>query len=171
MIANMTTPFLLRTGFTQADVGAMQGGVGLFTLIVGVLVGGVVVSRIGLFRSLWIFGALQALSNFAYLVLAEAGRNYPVMIGTVVVENFCTGLGNAALIGFLMSLCNPLFSATQYALLSSVLSAGRDILVAPAGSLAEVTGWPLFFLISFMAALPAFALLPFFAPWRQSHAV
>ena len=166
MIANMTTPFLLRTGFTQTDVGAIQGGVGLVALMVGVLAGGVVVNRIGLFRSLWVFGALQAFSNFAYLVLAGIGRNYPVMVGTVVVENFCTGLGNAALIGFLMSLCNPLFSATQYALLSSVLSAGRDVLVAPAGSLAEITGWPLFFLLSFFAALPAFALLPFFAPWR-----
>jgi PAT family beta-lactamase induction signal transducer AmpG len=161
MIANMTTPFLLRTGFTQTEVGAMQGGVGLIASIVGVLVGGLVVSRIGLFRGLWIFGGLQALSNLAYLLLAEVGRNYPLMVGTVVIENFCTGLGNSALVGFLMSLCNPLFSATQYALLSSVLSAGRDILVAPAGSLADSTGWPTFFLISFIAALPAFAFLPF----------
>ena len=169
MIGNMTTPFLLQTGFTQTDVGTLQGGVGLLATILGVLAGGVVVNRIGLFRSLWIFGALQGLSNLAYLLLAQVGRNYPAMVSTVVIENFCTGLGNAALIGFMMSLCNPLFSATQYALLSSVLSAGRDVLVAPAGALAEVTGWPLFFLLSFVAALPAFALLPFFAPWTPGR--
>ena len=167
MIANMTTPFLLRAGFTQSDVGTIQGGVGLFASIVGVLVGGLLVNRVGLLRSLWICGALQASSNLAYLVLAEAGRNYPVMIGTVIVENFCTGLGNAALVGFMMSLCNPLFSATQYALLSSVLSAGRDILVAPAGSLAERTGWPVFFLLSFLAALPALGFIPFLKPRRM----
>ena len=162
MIGNMTTPFLLQTGFSQTDVGALQGGLGLFATIVGVLAGGVVVNRIGLFRSLWIFGGLQALSNFLYLLLAEVGRNYGLMVGTIVVENFCTGLGTAALIGFMLSLCNPLFSATQYALLSSVLAAGRDILVAPAGWLAGAAGWPAFFLLSFLAALPAFALLPFF---------
>jgi MFS transporter, PAT family, beta-lactamase induction signal transducer AmpG len=166
MIANMTTPFLLQTGFTQTEVGTMQGVFGLGALIVGVLAGGLVVGRIGLFRSLWIFGALQALSNVSYVVLSQVGRNGAVMGAAVIVENFCTGLGNAALIGFMMSLCNPLFSATQYALLSSVLSAGRDLLVAPAGWVAQATGWPLFFLLSLVAALPAFALLPFFAPWN-----
>jgi PAT family beta-lactamase induction signal transducer AmpG len=89
------------------------------------------------------------------------------MVATIVVENFCTGLGTAALLGFLMSLCNPRFSATQYALLTSVMAVTRDIIVAPAGSLVEATGWPLFFLISFAAALPGMMLLPLFAPWGR----
>jgi PAT family beta-lactamase induction signal transducer AmpG len=163
MILNMTTPFLLQTGFSQADVGAIQGGAGVVATILGVLAGGAVLSRIGITRSLWVFGGLQAISNLAYWGLALSGRNYPVMVSTIIIENLCTGLGTAAFLAFLMSLCNPQFSATQYALLSSVFAVTRDILVAPVGAIVEVTGWPLFFLISFAAALPALMLLPFFA--------
>ena len=167
LIDNMTTPFLLQTGFTQTDVGAVQGGIGLFITIVGVLAGGAVLSRIGINRSLWIFGVLQLASNFAYLLLAHIGKDYPMMVATIVVENICYGLATAVIVGFIMSLCNPRFSATQYALLSGVLAAGRNLLAAPAGSIVEYTGWPLFFLISVAAALPGMALLPFFAPWRK----
>ena len=141
---------------------------GLSATILGVLCGGLVVSRAGIYRSLWIFGVLQAASNFAYLLLANAGRNYPLMIAAVNIENFCWGLANAALVGFLMSLCDPRFSATQYALLSSLLAAGRDVLVAPAGSIAQRTGWPVFFLITVAAAVPGMMLLPVFAPWSKA---
>ncbi len=168
LIDNMTTPFLLQTGFSQTDVGAVQGGIGLFITIVGVLAGGAVLSRIGINRCLWIFGVLQLASNFAYLLLAQVGRNYPMMVATIVVENFCYGLATAVIVGFIMSLCNPKFSATQYALLSGVLAAGRNFIAAPAGSIVEYTGWPLFFLISVAAAVPGMALLPFFAPWRKN---
>jgi PAT family beta-lactamase induction signal transducer AmpG len=168
MIANMTTPFLLQIGFTQTDVGAVQGGIGLLSTIVGVVAGGAVAARLGLFRSLWVFGAFQAFSNLAYVVLAYAGRNYPTMVATIVIENFCGGLGTSALVGFLMSLCNPRFSATQYALLSSMMAAGRDLLVAPAGALAERTGWAGFFWISFVAAFPALLFLPAITTTYQS---
>jgi PAT family beta-lactamase induction signal transducer AmpG len=160
LITNMTTPFLLQSGFSQSEVGAVQGAVGLISTIVGILAGGEILSRIGLYSSLWLFGGLQAVSNLAYLALAEAGKHYALMVGTIVVENFCFGLGSAALLGLMISLCNPRFSATQYALLSSVLGFSRDVLVAPAGSIAQATGWPLFFLISFVAAVPALLLLP-----------
>lgn len=165
LIDNMTTPFLLQTGFSQTDVGTVQGVIGLFTTIVGLLAGGAVLSRIGIDQSLWIFGILQLTSNFAYLLLANVGRNYPMMVATIIIENFCYGLATAAIVGFIMSLCNPKFSATQYALLSSVMAVGRNVLAAPAGSIAEATGWPLFFLISVAAALPGMALLPLFAPF------
>lgn len=170
MIANMTTPFLLQVGFTQTDVGTIQGGVGLITTIIGVLAGGAIGSRLGLFRSLWIFGGLQALSNLAYVYLASSASqsmpSYRMLVATIVVENFCTGLGTSALVGFLMSLCNPRFSATQYALLSSVMAVGRDLIVAPVGKLVEMMGWTGFFWISFVAAFPALLFLPRFAPWR-----
>jgi len=165
MINNMTTPFLLKLGFSQTDVGIVQGGVGLAATIVGVLAGGAFLSRIGINRSLWVFGFLQAASNFAYLLLAATGRNFPLMVATIIIENFCTGLGTAALVGFLMLLCNPRFSATQYALLSSLVAVGRDVLAAPSGSIALRTGWPLFFFLSVLAAVPGMALLPLFAPW------
>lgn len=166
LVNNMSTPFLLKTGFTQTDIGAIQGGMGLVATIIGTLAGGAILSKIGINRSLWVFGALQAVSNLAYLVLAQVGKSYPFLVLTINIENFCAGLGTAAFVAFLMSLCNQRFSATQYALLSSLMAVSRDILVAPAGGLAEATGWPLFFLLSIVAAIPGLLLLPIFAPWN-----
>ncbi|MBD1834178.1 MFS transporter [Cyanobacteria bacterium FACHB-472] len=169
LVNNMSTPFLLeKTGlnFSPTDVGTIQNTLGLLASIVGILAGGAILNKIGVNRSLWVFGGLQAVSNLAYLILAQVGKNYQLLVLTINIENFCAGLGNAAFVAFLMSLCNQRFSATQYALLSSLMAVSRDILVAPAGRLAEVTGWPLFFLISIAAALPGLVLLPVFAPWN-----
>jgi PAT family beta-lactamase induction signal transducer AmpG len=165
-LGNMSTPFLLQKGFTQTDLGVIQGGMGLIATIVGALAGGAILSKIGINRSLWVFGVLQAVSNLTYFALAQIGKNYQFLVLTVNVENFCGGLGTAAFVAFLMSLCNQRFTATQYALLSGPMALSRDILVAPAGKLAEATGWPMFFLISIAAALPGLLLLPLFAPWN-----
>lgn len=166
LVNNMSTPFLLQTGFTQTDIGAVQGGMGLIATIVGALAGGIILSKIGINRSLWVFGGLQAVSNFTYFIQAQLGRDYRFMVLTINVESFCAGLGTAAFVAFLMSLCNRSFSATQYALLSSLMAVSRDILVAPAGTLVEMTSWSWFFLISIAAALPGLLLLPVFAPWH-----
>ncbi|MBP5971614.1 AmpG family muropeptide MFS transporter [Brasilonema sp. CT11] len=166
-LSNMSTPFLLKTGFTKTDIGAIQLGMGSIATIVGALAGGSILSRIGINRSLWVFGILQALSNIVYFFLATLGQNYQFMVIAINVENFCGGLGTAAFIGFLMSLCNQRFSATQYALLSSLMAVSRDIIAAPAGAIAEITGWQIFFLISIAVAVPGLLLLPLFAPWNQ----
>ncbi|MGL5874452.1 MAG: AmpG family muropeptide MFS transporter [Xenococcaceae cyanobacterium] len=165
-VSNLSTPFLLNIGFTQTDIGAIQGGMGLLATIVGVLAGGAILGQIGINRSLWVFGVLQAISNLAYFMLSLVGRDYSALVLTINIENFCGGLGTAAFIAFLMSLCDRRFSATQYALLSSLMAVSRDILVAPAGRLVEITGWPQFFLISIALALPGLLLLPIFAPWN-----
>ncbi len=167
LINNMATPFLLKTGFTKTDIGVIQGGMGLLATIVGALLGGAILSKLGINRSLWVFGGLQAISNLAYFVLAMVGRDYPLMVTAINIENFCGGLGTAAFVAFLMSLCDRRFSATQYALLSSLMAVSRDILVAPAGRLAEITGWAPFFLITIALAIPGLALLPLFAPWNE----
>ena len=166
LVKIMSTPFLLKTGFTQTDIGAIQGGMGLVATIVGTLVGGALLSKIGVNRSLWIFAVLQALGNLSYFALALAGKDYPLMVSAINIENFCAGLETSAFVAFLMSLCNQRFSATQYALLSSLMAFSRDILVAPAGLLAQGTGWPVFFVLTAVAALPGLMLLPFFAPWN-----
>jgi PAT family beta-lactamase induction signal transducer AmpG len=163
----MATPFLLNIGFSQTDIGAISGGIGLFATIVGALAGGGVVARLGINRSLWLFGGLQALSNVAYYGVSLAGRNYAFLTATIIVENFCTGLVTAGFLAFLMSLCSARYSATQFALLSSLMGFSRDVLVAPAGGIAEKTGWPLFFLLTLAAAAPGLLLLPFFAPWNR----
>ncbi|MBO3458089.1 MFS transporter [Aetokthonos hydrillicola Thurmond2011] len=167
LLKNVSTPFLLAKGlnFTQSDI-ALPGGLGIVAVIVGTLVAGAVISKIGINRSLWIFAILQAVGNLAYFALAVVGKNYPLMVLAINIENFCAGLESAAFVAFLMSLCNQGYSATQFALLSSLQGFSRDILVAPAGVWAQATGWPLFFLLTAIAALPGLLLLPFFAPWN-----
>jgi len=168
-LSNMVTPFLLspEMAFTKTDIGAIQGGMGLIATIVGTLIGGSIMSKIGINKSLWIFGILQALSNFSYFILAQLGHNYQVMVISINIENFCGGLGTAAFVAFLMSLCNHKFSATQYALLSSLNAVSRDLLVAPAGKLVEIIGWSNFFLFTLIIAVPGLLLLPYFAPWKK----
>ena len=166
--AAMATPFLLETGFTQTDIGAIQGGLGLSATIVGALTGGAVVAWLGINRSLWVMGGLQAVSNLAYYGLSLAGLNYPYLVGAIVIENFCAGLVTAGFIAFLAAMCSVRFSATQFALLTSLMGVSRDILVAPFGGVAEAVGWPTYFLITLAAALPGLLLLPLFAPWNRS---
>ncbi|HEY0304486.1 MAG TPA: AmpG family muropeptide MFS transporter [Longimicrobiales bacterium] len=164
---NMAVPFLLQVGFSQTEIGAVQGVLGLIASIIGALAGGIAVAKIGINKSLWIFAVLGAAANLMFYALAVAGPNQALFVSSVVVENFCLGLVNGVFVAFLMSMCNPAFSATQYALLSSLMSASRDIVVAPAGSVAEAVGWPNYWLISIAMLLPGVLLLPFFAPWRR----
>jgi len=167
VLNNMTTPFLLQTGFSQTDLGVIRGGMGILATLVGTLVGGSVMSKLGIYKSLWIFGGLQGLSNLGYLAIALTGQNYQLLILSINIENFCGGMGTAAYVAYLMSLCNPSFTATQYALLSSLMAVSRDVLIAPAGKIAELTGWTNFMLISIVAAIPGLLLLPLVAPWGK----
>jgi PAT family beta-lactamase induction signal transducer AmpG len=167
VVTTMTAPFLLGAGFSLTDIGFVRGTMGLIMTILGVFAGGAYLGRIGIWRSLWIFGWLQAATNIMYFVLAQSEGSYPLMVVTINLEYFAQGLGTAALVAFLMSLCHPSFSATQYALLSSFIALNRDVAAAPAGALAETVGWPAFFLLSIVLALPGLALL-----WwmnRQNH--
>ncbi|MFL5530052.1 MAG: AmpG family muropeptide MFS transporter [Gemmatimonadaceae bacterium] len=167
LAGSMTTPFLLQAGFSQSEVGAVFLGAGVIATILGVLAGGAVIGKAGINRSLWIFVVFQGLSNLTYYGLSLAQKSHSLMVSAVVVENFGLGLVTAAMTAFLMSMCNKRFTATQFALLSSLMAASRDILVAPAGRIAESIGWPSFFLITVAAALPPLILLPFIAPWSR----
>jgi MFS transporter, PAT family, beta-lactamase induction signal transducer AmpG len=167
LAGSMTTPFLLKTGFSQSEVGAVFLGVGVIATIAGVLVGGAVIGKVGINKSLWIFVVFQGLSNLTYYGLSLAGKDHAFMVAAIITENFGLGLVTAAMTAYLMSMCNKRFTATQFALLSSLMAASRDILVAPAGKLAESLGWPGFFLITVAMALPPLLLLPFIAPWSR----
>lgn len=166
LAASLATPFLLDVGFSQTEIGAVQGGLGIAVTIVGALAGGALIARLDINRSLWLVGVLQAVSNLGYYVLALAGKDHAFLVGAIVVENFCTGLVASGFVAFLMSLCDARFSATQFALLSSLMGVSRDVLVSPSGLIAEATGWPVFFLVSLVAAVPGLLLLPVFAPWN-----
>lgn len=166
LVGNMATPFLLDIGFSKTEIGAIQGGMGFLATTVGVIGGGVILTKIGINRSLWLFGGLQALSNLGYFSLATVGKNSSFLVLALNLENLCAGFVTAGFVAYLMNLCNHRFSATQFALLSSLMAASGNILAAPAGQLAKATGWPLFFLVSLVAALPGLVLLPVVAPWN-----
>lgn len=159
--------FLREIDFTKTEIGAIQAGMGFIATTVGVLAGGVIMTRINLNRSLWVFGGLQLLSNLGYYALAMANKkDYSLLVIAVNIENFSAGLVTVATVAFLMSLCNHRFTTTQFALFSSLMAISRDVLSAPAGSWATATGWPTFFLLSIVAALPGLLLLPIVAPWN-----
>jgi PAT family beta-lactamase induction signal transducer AmpG len=167
----MSTPFLLQIGFSETAIGAVNGGVGLFATILGSLAGGALASRMSLNRSLWITLVVQSLSQVGYLGLSLHRGSYAFMVGAVVLENFVYGIATTVMLAYLMALCSKRFSATQFALLSSLMAVSRDLLVAPAGAVAEATGWPGFFAVALLSGIPALLLLPVLAPWGREHPV
>jgi len=167
LVGNMATPFLLDIGFKKAEIGAIQGSTGFLATTVGVVAGGAILSRIGMNRALWIFGLLQPLSHLGYFCLSILAKSSVLLLIAINLENLCAGLLTAVFVAYLMSLCSHAFTATQYALLSSLMATGSIVLAAPAGSLAKSTGWPIFFLISLLASIPGLLLLPILAPWNE----
>jgi len=156
----MTTPFLLRgVGFSATEVGTINKGLGLVSVIFGAMAGGTLMVRLGLFRSLMIFGILQALSNLSFILLAWIGKSYGMLIFAVAFENLSSGMGTASFVSLLMALCNQRYSATQYALLSSLSALGRTFIAPTSGYVVESLGWALFFLITALSAIPGLWLL------------
>jgi len=154
----MTAPFYRSLGFSREEVAAISSVFGLFATLGGAAVGGLVVHRLGVFRSLIVTGILQMLSNLMYVALAHSGHDIGMLWLQVGVENFTDGLADAAFVAYLSSLCNVAFTATQYALLSSLAALPLRTLGASSGYLAEAMGWPSFFLLTTAAALPALCL-------------
>jgi len=154
----LTTAFLLRgAGFSLTDVGLANKWLGVAATILGLIIGGALMAQLKLYRSLLLFGVLQALTNLGFMVLAMSGKSYPLMITVIAAENLCGGMGTAAFVALLMAMCDRRFSATQYALLSALASLGR--VYVGAGLLAESYGWAEFFFLTFLIALPGIAVL------------
>jgi PAT family beta-lactamase induction signal transducer AmpG len=156
----LSTTFLIRgAGYSPAEVGLVYKTMGLVTTIVGALLGGALLARLGLWRALVWFGIAQGLSNLAYWGLAVLPSNLLLMGSAVGIENFTGGMGTAAFVAFLSALCDTRFSATQFALLSAFSAVGR-VYVGPAtGYLVEAWGWPHFYLFTVMASLPGVLML------------
>lgn len=156
----LSTTFLIRgAGYTPAEVGLVYKSMGLLSTIVGALLGGALLARLGLWRSLLLFGVAQGLSNLAYWGLAVLPPALPLMAAAVGVENFTAGMGTAAFVAFLSALCDTRYSATQFALLSALSAVGRVYVGPLSGYLVLHLGWPGFYLFSVASAAPGLLML------------
>ena len=168
MAVSLTTKFMLDLGFSKSDIGYVAKGLGLTCSILGSLMGGTAVTAWGLRTSLLVFGVLQGVSVLCFGALSLAGKSYFVMSTAIGLENFCNGLGNAALVAFLMSLCDRRFTATQYSLLTGIQSFARTGFAATSGFLVAWLGWTEFFIACAGLAIPGLALLIFrFEAWEK----
>ena len=159
MAAALNTPFLITgIGFSPSDVGGMKG-LGLGATLGGAMIGGALLPRLGLVRSLLLFGLLQALSNLGFMALAWVGKSYVLLIVAVVIENLSGGMGTAAFVALVMGLCDHRYTATQFAALSSVEALGRVLLGRPSAQLVDLLGWTSFFGLSALAAIPGLWLI------------
>jgi PAT family beta-lactamase induction signal transducer AmpG len=167
LASRMTMPLLLQElGFSKAEVGVIRQAIGFAITIAGALVGGDLVARVGLFKSLVLFGLLQALSNAGFCVLALSPPWKVSMAGVIALESFCTGLVSAGFVAFLMSLCDARHSATQYALLASLMALGSSLGGAITGFLVADLGYAAFFGWSIAAGIPGLLMLPWVARAR-----
>jgi PAT family beta-lactamase induction signal transducer AmpG len=168
MASAMTTPFYLDIGFSKTEIGAVVKLFGFWATVVGSLLGGVIMLRLGINRSLWIFGVFQGISTAGFALLAHVGHSIPLLSGVIAFENLSGGMGTAAYVAFMASITNKRFTATQYALLSSLMGVPRVIASAPTGFLAKYVGWEGFFIACTLIAIPGMLLLFKFAPWRPA---
>ncbi len=156
----MTRPFWVDRGFTLEEIGGILTPGRIAATVGGAVLGGVVTTRIGIFRGLWTLGLVQALSSLGYAGVASAAASKPLIITAALFENFAHGLGTAAFLAFLMSVCERRYAATQFAVLSALLALSRTLAGGASGVLAERMGYGNYFFLTFLLAIPAFALLP-----------
>lgn len=164
MASAMTTPFYLDIGFSKTEIGTVVKLFGFWATIGGGLLGGLLMLSLGIYRSLWIFGFLQAISTAGFAVLAHLGHTLVGLACVIAFENLSSGMGTAAYVAFMASLTNKKFTATQYALLTSVMGVPRILASAPTGYMAEIMGWRGFFILCTLIAIPGLLLL-----FRFSH--
>jgi MFS transporter, PAT family, beta-lactamase induction signal transducer AmpG len=160
----LTRPFLIQMGFSAVDVGVASGTIGLFATMAGTFVGGILSITMGLGRALWLFGVLQALAGLSFAVVASVGAERFVMYGAIAIEATTVGLATGALDVLLLRLTEKRFSATQYALYSSIFALGRTLVGPIAGVLVDAIGWRTFFVFTVFCALPGLFMLNRFAP-------
>ncbi len=169
-LAGAMTMDLLITGlsFEKTEIASVREILGIIVLVIGTLAGGALLTRVRLLPALLGLGILQAVSNLGFLWLAHVGHDMPTFIAVMMIENFCAGMVVAGFIAFLMSLCDKRYSATQYALFTSLMFVSGNLIGTFTGYLKNELGYTQYFLISVIAALPALLMLPWIA--RRMHA-
>jgi len=163
--SQMTTPFYLDIGYSKTEIGAVVKLFGFWATVLGGLLGGTLILRFGIYATLWQFGLLQALSTAAFVILTHTGSNLVALTAVISFENLSAGMGTASFIAFMASQTDKRFTATQYALLSSLMGVPRVLIAAPSGWLANLMGWQMFFFACAVMAIPGLLVLLRFRSW------
>ena len=163
MAGVMAMPLYISLGFSLNEIAAVSKLVGFFATVVGAIVGGLVTSKLGVMRALILFGILQSAGNLFYVLQAVGGHRLDYLALCVAAENLTGAMAGTALVAYLSGLCSPAFTATQYALLSSLSAVGRTMVASSGGLLADRLGWVPFFLVTTVATIPALLLLVWIA--------
>ena len=167
MASAITIPFYMDIGFSKTEIGAIVKLFGFWATIAGALGGGIIMLRMGINRSLWIFGFLQAVSTAGFAILAFTGYNLGLLAAVIAFENLSSGMGTSAYVAFMASITHKKFTATQYALLTSLMGIPRVVASAPTGFLAKYLGWSNFFIFCTLIAIPGMLMLLKIAPWGK----
>ncbi|MDA8869651.1 AmpG family muropeptide MFS transporter [Nitrosomonadales bacterium] len=167
MATALATPFYLGLGFSMTEIGIIAKNAGLWTSIAGGIIGGIWMVKLGINRALWIFGFLQMFATLSFAWLATVGYDNTVLAITVGLEFFAAGLGTTAFVAFIAKTTNPKYTATQFALFSSLASVPRTFTNASTGYFVDFFGWYYFFIFCFILAIPGMFLLLKIAPWRR----
>jgi PAT family beta-lactamase induction signal transducer AmpG len=164
MAGVMSTPLYISLGFTLPEIATASKIFGFFSIVTGALIGGVVTTRFGIRRALIFCGILQSLGNLFFVLQAVGGHRIGYLALCVTAENITGAMAGTALITYLSSLCSPAFTATQFALLSSLALLGRTVVASSGGALSEKIGWVRFFLVTSVVALPSILLFIWIGP-------
>lgn len=166
MATALVTPFYIDLNFSMTEIGIIAKNTGLWASVIGGFLGGIWMIKIGINKALWIFGFLQLITIVPFIVLSMVGHNLILLGITVGLESFAMGLGTTALIAFISKQTDPRYTATQFALFTSLASIPRSITNASTGYIVESLGWTNFFYLCFMLAIPGMLLLLKVAPYK-----
>ncbi|MES2535391.1 MAG: AmpG family muropeptide MFS transporter [Pseudomonadota bacterium] len=167
MATALATKFYIDLGFSMTQIGAVAKTTGFWASIAGGIIGGVWMVKIGINRGLWIFGVVQAVAILGFAWLAEAGANTFLLAAVIGFEAFGVGLGTAAFVSYIAKTTDPRYTATQFALFTSLAAVPRTFINSSVGFIVAETGWFIFFILCFILALPGMLLLPKIAPWNE----
>lgn len=163
----MLNPYYVQMGFSNADIGLIAKTFGLISSLVGLFLGSTLMYYIGIFRSLWIFGILQALSTGAFALLTVTGPQNWALAVTVCFEDVSSGMGTSAFIAFISAITNKRYTATQYAILSSIATLGRNFFSGFSGDMVKNLGWANFFYTCAFVAIPGILMLLLMRKYQQ----
>jgi len=178
MCTALATPFYLDMGFSKTDIGLIAKNAGLWPSIIGGMVGGIWMMKIGINRALWLFGVVQLVSIFGFAWLASMGHHADIgalertQLALVIgLEALGVGLGTVAFVAFIARTTHPAYTATQFALFTSLMAVPRTFANAATGWLVESMGWTTFFLLCALLAIPGMLLLFKVAPWNETRPI